>query len=150
MARMEEWQREALDALRREAWALKGYNAVVKVVPAGESRPFAAGYITLGKYLINKTPSQIVRDLGLDADKFIRGVRIYRFARLPQITEYDFELSAAFPDGLAYVPGLSNPRFPAGSGKVLQWKIREGTQISVDTMRFIELKSADVFPSSWL
>ncbi|WP_321477290.1 hypothetical protein [uncultured Paludibaculum sp.] len=150
MARMEEWQREALDALRREDWALKGYNAIVKVVPTGDSRPYAAGYITLGKNLINKTPPQIVRDLGLDSSKFIRGMRVYRLTRLPQITEYDFELSAAYPGGVAYVPGLSDPRFPAGSGKVLQWKIREGTQIPVDTSRFIELKPSDVFPSAWL
>jgi hypothetical protein len=150
MARMEEWQREALDALRREAWALKGFNAVVKVVPAGVSRPHAAGYITLGKYLINKTPSCIVADLGLDSSKFHRGLRVYRLTRLPQITEYDFELSAAFPNGLAYVPGLSDRRYPPGSGKVLQWQIREGTQISVDTTHFIDLKPTDVLPSSWL
>ena len=60
MARMNEWQREAREVVRREMWSLRGPSQVVKVVPAGGSViQKLGGYITLGKYLINKTPAQI-------------------------------------------------------------------------------------------
>lgn len=150
MARMEDWQREAHDALRRELWTLKGYNAVVKVVPAGSSTPRAGGYITLGKFLIGKTPEQIVTALGLNAREFTNGARIYKFTRLPQASEYEYDLTAEFPGGLAYVPGLSDPSYPPGSRKVPQWKIRKDVQIPVDPIHFLELKPRHAFPSSWL
>ena len=35
MARMNDWQREAHDAVRTEIWTLRGPSQVVKVLPAG-------------------------------------------------------------------------------------------------------------------
>jgi hypothetical protein len=110
----------------------------------------AGGYITLGKFLIGKTPEQIVAALGLKAIEFTNGARIYKFARLPQSSEYEYDLTAQFPGGLAYIPGLSDPSYPSGSRKILQWKIRTGVQIPVDAIHFLELKPGHAFPSSWL
>src|SRR5690242_6138174 len=103
MAGMNDWQREAHEAVRREMWSLRGPNQIVKVVPSGGPPGSAlSGYITLGRFLLNKTPKQIEVALGLPSDYLVHGARIYRFARLPQRSEYEYELTAEFPDGLAY------------------------------------------------
>jgi hypothetical protein len=66
MARMDDWQREAHEAVRREMWTLKGPNRIVKVLPAGGTTAATlGGYITLGKFLLNKTPMQIETAFGL-------------------------------------------------------------------------------------
>ena len=39
MPRLEDWQRDVHDSLRRENWSLSGPNRIVKVLPrAGEGR----------------------------------------------------------------------------------------------------------------
>jgi len=151
MARMNDWQREAHDATRREMWTLRGPNQVVKVVKSGgASAPTLGGYITLGKFLLNKTPAQIETALGLPKGYLADGARIYHFTRLPQVSEYEYELTAKFPDGLAYNPAYSNPSYPPGSQSIHQWKIRPGIQIPVDSSHFLELKPGQIFPYTWL
>jgi hypothetical protein len=65
MARTNDWQREVREAVRKENWSLTGPNCIVKVVAL--QRPVlstADGYITTGKFLVGKFPSQIERELG--------------------------------------------------------------------------------------
>ena len=87
MSRMNEWQREAHDAVRTEMWALRGPSQIVKVVPADWNAAQLGGYITLGKFLLGKTPNQIEDALGLPRDFLKAGARIYRFTRLPKFPE---------------------------------------------------------------
>jgi hypothetical protein len=151
MARMNDWQREAHEAVRREVWSLRGPNQVVKVLSAGG--PVASmlgGYITIGRFLFGKTPAQIAIDLGLPPGYLGTGARIYRFTRLPRSTEYEYELTADFPGGLAYVPAHSNPSYPPGKRTIHQWRIRPGVQIPVDSKTMLELKPGQAFPYSWL
>lgn len=151
MTRMNDWQREVHDATRREMWTLKGPNQVVKVLKSeGVSPATLGGYITLGKFLLSKTPAQIETSLGLPAGYLANGARIYHFTRLPQVSEYDYELTAKFPDGLAYNPAYSNPSYPPGNQSIHQWKIKSGVQIPVDSSHFLELKPGQIFPYSWL
>jgi hypothetical protein len=151
MARMDDWQRESHEAVRREVWSLKGPNQIVKVVPGG-GPPAAAlgGYITLGRFLLNKTPVQIEVALGLPPGYLARGARMYHFTRLPLTWEYEYELTAQFPDGLAYNPAHSNPSYPPGSRAIHQWRIKPGVQIPVDPTNFLDLKPGQVFPYDWL
>jgi hypothetical protein len=151
MAGMKEWQREAQDAVRREMWSLRGPNQIVKVVQAGGTvASTLGGYITLGKFLLNKTPAQIETALGLTPLYLAAGARIYHFTRLPNVSEYEYELTANFPDGLAYNPAYSKPEYPPGDRKIHQWRIKRGTQIPVDSKNFLDLKPGQVFPYSWL
>jgi hypothetical protein len=102
MARREDWQIEIDDAIRNEIWQRTGRNRPVKVCPAEWMIDFRlGGYITLGKYLVGKTPAEIERDLGLPSDFLLHGARIYKFTRLPQISEYEYQLTADHPDGFA-------------------------------------------------
>lgn len=150
MPRMEDWEREALEAVRREGWSLHGPNQIVKVLPAGGSvATELGGFITLGKFLLNKTPADIETDLGLPSGYLAAGARIYKFTRLPQTTEYSYELTAEFPDGWAFNPPFSDERYPPGSRSIHQWRIKPGTKIPVDPA-FLELKPGDVFPYGWL
>jgi hypothetical protein len=81
---------------------------------------------------------------------YTNGARIYHLRRLPQTSEYDYELTAEFPGGLAYNPASSDPSYPPGSRKIHQWKIKDGVQIPVDSTNFLDLKPAQTFPGSWL
>jgi hypothetical protein len=123
----------------------------VKVVPA--DRPAASaleGYITLAKFLLNKTPLQIETALGLERDCLAGGARVYRFTRLPLVSEYEYELTAEFPNGLAYDPGYSDASYPPGSRTIHQWRIRPGVKIPVDSTNYLDLKPGQIFPYSWL
>jgi predicted methyltransferase len=151
MARMADWQRDMQDAVRREMWTLKGPTQVVKVVPGGGAAATTlGGYITLGKFLLNKTPAQIETALGLPAKYLASGARVYHFTRLPHVSEYEYELTAEFPDGLAFNPAHSNPAYPPGSRSIHQWRIKPGVQIPVDARNFLDLKPGQIFPYSWL
>ena len=151
MARITDWQREAHEAKRREVWSLRGPNQIVKVLPAGGAPASAlGGYITIGRFLLNKTPTQIEIALGLQHGYLAKGARIYRFARLPELSEYEYELTAEFPGGLAYVPAHSNPSYPPGTSKIPQWRIKPGAHIPVDSRNFLDLKPGQVFPYPWL
>ena len=151
MARQEDWKQEAQDAVRRENWSLAGPNRIVKVVPL--KRPQlreAAGYITTGNFLVGKLPSQIERSLGLPLNYLCMGARIYRFLRLPMASEYEYELTAKFPDGLAFNAAHSNPSYPPGSDKIHQWRIKEGCQIPIDQRTALDLPPGQRFPYNWL
>ena len=111
-------------------WSLRGPNQIVKVLPTGgRAASMLGGYITLGKYLLNKTPGQIETALGLPSGYLATGARIYHFTRLPQTSEYEYELTTEFPDGLAFHPAYSNPSYPPGSRTIHQWRIKPGVQI---------------------
>src|SRR5262245_61317950 len=145
MAQTDDWQREAREAVRREGWTLKGPNQVVKVLPAGTPASALGGYITLGRFLLNKTPDKIQTALGLPIGYLVAGARIYRFIRLPQSSEYEYELNAEFPGGLAFNPAHSDPSYPPGDRAILQWRIKPGVLIPVDIKNFLELKPGQTF-----
>jgi hypothetical protein len=148
---MNDWQRETHEAVRKEMWSLRGPNHIVKVLPAGGTvSSTLGGYITLGRFLLNKTPVQIETALGLPPGYLVWGARIYHFTRLPQASEYEYELTAEFPDGQAYNPAYSNPSYPPGSRTIHQWRIKPGVQIPVDSTSFLYLKPWQVFPYAWL
>jgi hypothetical protein len=151
MARVNDWQEEAQEAVRREGWTLRGPNQIVKVLPAGgTTASMLGGYITLGRFLLNKTPAQIQTALGLPPFYLDKGARVYRFTRLPQTSEYEYELTAEFPGGLAFNPALSDPAYPSGSRTIHQWRIKPGVQIPVDSKDVLDLKPGQIFPYSWL
>ena len=77
MPRMNEWQRDIHEGVRKEGWSLTGPNRVVKVVPntAGTVSQLG-GYITVGKFLLGKTPQQIENALGLPRGFLGGGARI--------------------------------------------------------------------------
>jgi hypothetical protein len=151
MARMNDWQQEAREAVRREMWSLRGPNQVVKVLASGGTLASTlGGYITLGRFLLNKTPAQIETALGLRPGYLAMGARIYHFSRLPQVSEYEYELTAEFPGGLAYNPAGANSSYPPGNRTIHQWRIKPGVQIPVDSRNFLDLKPGQVFPYTWL
>lgn len=148
---MNDWQLQAREAVRRENWSLRGPNQIVKVVPGGGALAFTlGGYITVARYLLNKTPAQIETALGLKHGHLANGARVYRFMRLPQASEYEYELTAEFPDGLAYNPAHGDASYLPGSRKIHQWRIKRGAQIPVDSVNFLELRPGQPFPYSWL
>jgi len=151
MARQEDWKQEVRSALRHENWSLSGPNRVVKIVPLQmPARSEVEGYITTGNFLIGKIPSQIERALGLPLNYLCFGARIYRFLRLPMAHEYEYELTAKFPDGLAFNTAHSNPSYPPGSDKIHQWRIKKGCAIPVDSSNALDLNPGSRFPYSWL
>ena len=148
---MHDWQREAYEAVRTEMWSLRGPSQIVKVVPSGWNAPSQlGGYITLGRFLLGKTPLQIEDALGLPSGFLSGGARVYRFTRLPSIHEYEYELTALNPGGLAYNPAHSDPNYPPGDRRIHQWRIRPGVQIPVDASNFLDLKPGQQFPYDWL
>jgi len=151
VARRTEWQRDIDDGIRKENWSLTGPNRIVKVVPLTMGPATSlGGYITVGRFLINKTPREIERDLGLNQNFLLSGARIYRFTRLPMTHEYDYELTALHPGGLAFNPAHSDPSYPPGSPVIHQWRIKPGVMIPVDGNRVLDLRPQDRFPYDWL
>lgn len=139
MARSDDWQHEIHEAMRREAWTLDGPNRIIKVVALGRAvATDLRGFICLEKTLLRKTPHQIERVLGLPSGALRAGCRVYRFTRLPMSHEVEYELTALYPDGLAFNPATleeeraqrrANPRrprvpiYPPGSSSAHQWKL---------------------------
>jgi hypothetical protein len=150
MPRMNEWQRDIHEGLRRENWSLHGPNQIVKVLPYGSAAIALGGYITVGTSLLGKTPQQIEQALGLKALYLASGARVYRFTRLPLIHEYEYELTALHPGGLAFNPAHSDPRYPPGNPTVQQWRIKENVLIPVDSGAFLDLSPGQRFPYEWL
>jgi|SRR5437660_10717074 len=151
MPRMHDWERDIHEGVRVENWSLQGPNRIVKVVPAaGLPAPTLGGYITLGRFLIGKTPEQIEKVLGLPLGYLKTGARVYSFKRLPMGYEYEYEMTAKFPDGLAFNPAHSDPRYQPGHPAVHQWRIKPGIQIPVDQSACLELNPGQRFPYSWL
>jgi hypothetical protein len=151
MARREDFQIEIDDAIRREAWQATGPNRPVKICPAEWTIDIRlGGYITLGKYLLGKTPEDMEHDLGLPRGFLMHGARIYKFTRLPQPSEYEYELTANFPDGLAdQGPLPKKPYYGPGSPKIHQWRIVSGKSIPVEP-DYYTVRPAQRFPGEWL
>ena len=142
-----DWQSEIRDGLRKENWSLTGPNRVVKVVPLnGALRESVSEYITLARFLVGLTPQTIENELGLPKGSLSSGACIYSLARLPTPTEYEYELTAKFPDGLAYNPAHFDERYGPGSAKIHQWKLKFGVKIPVHTATAIKLLPAQRFP----
>ena len=148
MARCPEWVVEVAEARRREPWSLYGPNRLVKVVPLAEKRTLATGYITVAKSLFRKTPREIENQLGLQENSQQRGSRIYRLLRLPLAHEYQYELTTHYPDGLAFNPAMSDPRYPPGSKSVHQWRLLETHPIPVHPTDVIDLLPGQIFQYS--
>jgi hypothetical protein len=148
---MNDWQREAFEAVRREMWSLRGPSQIVKVVPSGgNAASQLGGYLTLGRFLLGKTPQQIEAALGLRPGSLAGGAKVYRFTRLPMMFEFEYDLTADNPGGLAYNPSYSDPNYPPGSRSIHQWTIKPGVQIPVDSGNFLDLKPGQKFPYDWL
>ena len=154
MSRTEDWRQEANEALKREGWSLFGASRIVKVMPLplGGTQALSAsgqsalgGYFTVAKALFGKTPLQIEQQLGLPYRYLANGARIYRFIRLPMAHEYEYELTAQDPGGLAYNPAHGDPAYTPGSGKIHQWRLKDGVQIPVDANNVIDLLPGQPF-----
>jgi hypothetical protein len=141
-----DWRSDIQEAKRRENWSLKGPNRVVKVTPLVDRKQSVGGYITLARFLLGKSPTEIEKLLGLPLGFLANGARIYNLSRLPNPSEYEFELTAQFPAGLAYNPAHGDPAYGPGSDKTLQWKIKPGTTIPIDPRSIIELSPNQRFP----
>jgi hypothetical protein len=150
VARITDWEKEVREGVRRENWSVAGPNRIVKVLPFGCPATSLGGYITVGSSLLGKTAQEIERALGLERQYLINGARIYRFIRLPQVSEYEYELTAKFPGGLAFNPAHSNPSYPPGNSSVQQWRIKDGVRIPVDPVKFLDLPVNKKFPYDWL
>lgn len=150
MTRRTEDDEDIFLAKRRELWSIHGPLKVVKILPISGSHPDAlSGYITIAKYLVNMTPKQIEVALGLPPDYLMFGARIFRFTRVPQPSEYTYELTAHYPDGLAYDPIRKDPRYGPGSKTIHQWKIRDGVNIPVFPA-CLSLGPGVPAPASWI
>jgi len=151
MINSRDWQRDVRDALRKENWSLSGPNRVVKVLPHGSNAVTAlGGYITVVSSLLGKTPQQIESALGLPRGYLATGARIYRFTRLPMAHEYEYELTALYPGGLAFNPAHGNPAYPPGHRAIHQWRIKQGIQIPVDPDNYQDLSPGQRFPYVWV
>ena len=151
MPRPPSWQDEIRQSVRRDAWALTGPNSLVKVLAWVSPTPSAVGgYFTVGKYLVGKTPLDIEQLLGLPHDLLSSGAKIYRFQRRPMAHEYEYELTASQPGGLAFNPAHSSPDYPPGSHYVHQWRIKDEVRIPVDTRGALLLEPGHRFPYEWL
>ncbi|MFP5229916.1 MAG: hypothetical protein ACLGXA_20060 [Acidobacteriota bacterium] len=151
MTRREPWQIEVDEVMKHEEWKLTGLTRPIKVCPAERPLEFdVGGYFTLAKYLLRKIPKQIEKDLGLPDDYLHHGARIYKFTRLPQITEYEYELTANFPDGsIDRGPARGKPYYPPGNPKIHQWRILKGKSIPVDP-EYFTIRPGFTVPESWL
>jgi hypothetical protein len=156
MSRMKEWQRDIHEGLRRENWSLTGPTRIVKVIPAhaeiGTDRAGnwkGLGYITVGKNLSGRTPKQIEADLGLCIGSMDSGTWIYKITQIPWARQYEYELTAKFPDGLAFNPAHASPDYPPGAAWVHQWRITHPNFKAFNPV-YYSLPPATKFPYAWL
>src|SRR5580698_2294499 len=150
MPGMERWQMDIQDGLRKENWSLNGPNRIVKVKRIAERDSTAAGgYITTEQFLFAKTPDRIEKALGLKPGFLQRGCTVFRFLRLPTASEYEYELTALYPDGLAFNPADLEeaniqfekqpsiratgvvPGYPPGCRFVHQWRLKDNLALPV-------------------
>lgn len=150
MPRQDDWQVEIDLAKRRDLWTLSGPMGLIKVLPLQGPLPKAlTGYITVAKNIIGCTPREIELKLGLPKEYLVFGARIFRFARLPQPSEYAYELTAYYPDGLAYSTFMGDERYKPGSSTTHQWKIREHINIPVRA-DFLKVLPDTTVPAAWV
>ncbi|MCF7699943.1 hypothetical protein [Loktanella sp. M215] len=140
MAR-EDYNKEIDIEMRRERWCLVGPSRLVKVqaaevacgprLPVGRTGMGVDGYFTVAQFIKGMDALEIRAALGLHSDSMTGGAVIYSFLRLPNPTEYVYELTADKLDGLEYT-SISNPNYLPGSRKIHQWRILYGARIPVD------------------
>lgn len=150
MARLPDWKKEIAEGLKREHWAIRGPNCIVKVLPLRAEATALGGYITLGKFLVGKNPNEIEGALGLEKKYLIEGARIFKFDRIPLQHEYEYELTAKFPGGLYYNPAHSDRRWLPGDPSIQQWRILDDAAIPVDQSKSLELQPSQRVPYDWL
>lgn len=137
------WKDEIRTSLLKEDWALSGPKRPVKVIAFDRmlNPPLIRGYFTLAKFLFGRMPREIEQILGLKADTLKSGAFVYDFSRLPQISEYEYDLTARYPGGLALTPG--NSEYPEGDDKVHQWQLKQGVAIAAG--KVVRLKPDEKF-----
>ncbi len=90
--------------------------------------------------LLQKMPQEIERALGFPNGHLGSGAVIYDFMRLPMAHEYEYELTADFPDGLAFNQSYGDPAYPLGSAKIHQWRLKAGVQVPVNVGTAVRLR----------
>jgi hypothetical protein len=150
MARAQDWEQDIRDGRLRESWALKGPNRLVKVKPYGTLATAVGGYVTLGCYLVGMKPAEIGRALGLPDDFLRNGATIFCLTRLPVTSEYEYELTARYPDGESYNPIVRDPRYRPGAAHIHQWQIKDSVVIPVDSRHVFNLRPRERFLCGWL
>lgn len=150
-----DWEKEIDLSLRKENWSLVGPNRLVKVVillPTGagnmsmtDALGGVGGYVTQAKFIAGLTCSEIEEALGLERESLKFGAVIHTLARLPAPTEYTYELTAEYPDGMVYNPAMSNEDYPPGSAKIHQWEIRKDVAIPVCPKSLVRLAPGQRF-----
>ena len=163
MAGMTDSQQAIYDGLRTENWSISGPRRIVKVKRLDAAIDEADGFITVESYLSRRTPAQINQMLGLPPAYLSDGCNVYAFLRLPKAGEYEYELTAQYPNGLAcndadVAEGLSdyqlNKRagdptkkvaYPAGSRWVHQWRLKE----KIPVQRIAVLLPGQAYKVDW-
>jgi hypothetical protein len=163
MTRESDWQQEIRFGLRGEDWALVGPKRIVKVLPIHPSRidPWVLhGYITLEMWLHLQTPAQIGRKLGLPPGALDLGCTVFGFKRLPSAWEYEYELTAFYPNGLVFDPAdLEEARselkiarhggnvraWPPGSRFVHQWRLKA----DLPSERICDVRPGELYRAVW-
>jgi len=125
-------QREMRDAVRREPFVQGGVSQLVKVVSISDvpaSRLNNAhyvfpvtGFVTLERFLLGDTPEQIEQNLGVRHHQLHAGCLVFGLQRQPGPTEIDYELTAEYPDGVAFTV-LSSQDYPPGDTRIHQWRL---------------------------
>ena len=123
MAR-DEVEREIRDALRLEPFVQGGRKQLVKVLALHDGTPpSVSGYVVQQHFLIGLKPAEIARRLGLLIGSLQSGCRIFTLQRQPGPSEVVYELTTAFPNGLAQSP-VSDLRYPPSDKRfVHQWRL---------------------------
>jgi len=126
-------QREMKDAVRREPFVQGGVSQLVKVVsirdvPASTLNNAhyvfpVTGFVTLERFLLGDTPGQIEQKLGLRHNQLRAGCLVFGLQRQPGPSEIDYELTAEYPDGVAFTI-LSSEDYPPGDRRIHQWRLR--------------------------
>lgn len=163
MARMNDWQQAIYDGLRTENWSISGPKRIVKIVQLSNKLDDAGGFITVESYLSQRTPSQINQMLGLPPAYLNDGCSVYGFLRLPKTDEYEYELTAQYPNGLACDPAdldeaqskyqldkrpgdkTKKMGYPPGSRWVHQWRLK----VRIPVHRICILLPGQVYKVDW-
>jgi hypothetical protein len=109
----------------------------------------ARGFILIVFAIVGQPPMGIAYATGLPTRHYVDGAWIYKPTRKPAESEVQYELTAKYPDGVAYQEGWSSPDYPPGDDTRHQWTIRKGPSLSVLPDHH-DLKPGQIFPYDWL
>jgi len=147
---------------RSQIWQSRPRTGSVAL--ADKSVPLSQGLIGTRELLSGEdtTPSGERRiDRSLESDPFgtlyygreghfaAQFMRRDREAGGPEIAG-TYELTARYPDGLAFNPAYGAARYRPGHQAVHPWRILPGMHIPVDPSRFLALRPRQQFPYDWL